>query len=68
MDAGRDATQLRELWLARHGDINSLTLNKGHEGPDMLWRRYHKASKRKDAERFWSIIPSDRTRNIVSFA
>ena len=44
-------------WLAQHGDINQLTLFMGHESPDMLWRHYHKASKKRDAERYWRILP-----------
>jgi integrase len=44
-------------WLAQHGDINQLTLHMGHENPDMLWKHYHKASKKKDAELYWSIMP-----------
>jgi integrase len=45
-------------WLAQHGDINRLTLHMGHESAHMLWKHYHKAAKRKDAERYWRIIPS----------
>jgi integrase len=55
-------------WLAEHGDINRLTLNMGHESSDMLWRHYHKASKRKDAERYWQITPSTRSGKVISFA
>jgi integrase len=44
-------------WLAQHEDINRLTLHMGHENPDMLWKHYHKASKRKDAARYWRIMP-----------
>ena len=55
-------------WLAQHGDINRLTLDMGHESSDMLWRHYHKASKRKDAERYWQICPSERSKKVVAFA
>ena len=44
-------------WLAQHGDINQLTLQMGHENPDMLWKHYHKASKKKDAALYWAITP-----------
>jgi integrase len=46
-------------WLAQHGDINRLTLFMGHESAHMLWRHYHKAAKRKDAEAYWKIVPRD---------
>jgi integrase len=57
-------------WLAQHGDINRLTLQMGHESADMLWKHYHKASKRKDAALYWKIMPassSDVAKKIVSF-
>lgn len=44
-------------WLAEHSDINRLTLQMGHENPDMLWKHYHKASKKKDAALYWVITP-----------
>ena len=44
-------------WLAEHGNINRLTLQMGHERPDMLWKHYHKSSKRKDAALYWAIMP-----------
>ena len=56
------------FWLAQNGDINRLTLNMGHESSDMLWRHYHKASKRKDAERYWQITPSVQNGKLVAFA
>jgi integrase len=46
-------------WLAQHGDINRLTLQMGHESAHMLWKHYHKAAKRKDAELYWKIMPCD---------
>jgi integrase len=57
-------------WLAEHGDINRLTLQMGHENADMLWKHYHKASKRKDAALYWKIMPvssSGVAKKIVSF-
>lgn len=53
-------------WLAQHGDINRLTLYMGHESTAMLWKHYHKAVKRKDAERYWSIKPKFQSGKIVS--
>ena len=56
-------------WLAQHGDINRLTLQMGHESPHMLWKHYHKAAKRKDAEGYWKIMPCDvGEKKIVSIA
>jgi integrase len=46
-------------WLAQHEDINRLTLQMGHESPHMLWKHYHKAAKRRDAEAYWKIAPRD---------
>lgn len=46
-------------WLAHHEDINRLTLQMGHESADMLWKHYNKAAKRKDAAKFWQIVPSE---------
>ena len=54
-------------WLAKHGDINALTLQMGHTTTTMLWKHYHKAAKRADAEKFWKIAPPAR-RRIVQFA
>ena len=56
-------------WLAQHGDINKLTLFMGHESTDMLWKHYHKATKQRDAVRYWKIKPAaSDSRKIVSFA
>jgi integrase len=44
-------------WLAKHNDINRLTLAMGHSSPAMLWEHYHRASTRKDAELYWAIAP-----------
>ena len=45
-------------WLAEHGDINKLTMFMGHESTAMLWKHYHRASKKKDAAAFWKIEPA----------
>ena len=48
-------------WLAEHGDINQLTMFMGHSSTAMLWKHYHRASKRKDADAFWKIEPAPTT-------
>lgn len=45
-------------WLAHHEGIDRLTLQMGHQSPDMLFEHYNRAAKRKDAEKFWQIVPS----------
>lgn len=57
-------------WLAEHGDINRLTLQMGHESADMLWKHYNRAAKRRDAAKYWQIMPSPSKsgRKIVSIA
>ena len=44
-------------WLAMHGDIDKLCLFTGHDDPATLFRHYAKAATKRDAERFWSIMP-----------
>ena len=44
-------------WLAKHGDIDRLLMNLGHYSSKVLWEHYHKAVLRKDAEKFWSMVP-----------
>lgn len=46
------------FWLAEHGDINKLTIFMGHESTAMLWKHYHRASKKKAAAAFWKIEPA----------
>lgn len=56
-------------WLAKHGDINRLTLQMGHESTAMLFRHYNRTSKRKDAAKYWQIKPAglSASRKVVSF-
>jgi integrase len=54
-------------WLAKHGDINKLTLLLGHATTTMLWKHYHRAAKKTEAERYWSIMPPSK-RKVVEFA
>ena len=55
-------------WLAQHGDINKLTLMMGHTTTTMLWKHYHKAAKRTEAEKYWKIMPARTRGKIVPFA
>ncbi len=48
-------------WLAKHGDIDRLLMNLGHYSSKVLWEHYHKAVLRKDAEKFWSLVPKSKT-------
>jgi integrase len=54
-------------WLASHGDINKLTLMMGHANTTMLWKHYHKAAKKAEADKYWKISPPSK-RKIVEFA
>jgi integrase len=51
-------------WLASHGDINKLTLMMGHENTTMLWKHYHKAAKKAEAEKYWKIGPPSKPKVI----
>ena len=55
-------------WLAQNEDINRLTLALGHTSPTMLWKHYHRATKRTDAALYWSIMPSETPTNIVAIS
>lgn len=44
-------------WLATNGSVDKLRANLGHRSNDVLWRHYHKAVLRKDAEQFWATSP-----------
>jgi integrase len=55
-------------WLALHGDINKLVLLSGHDSTDVMWRCYHRGTKKAEAERFWAIMPSQGiVRNIIEY-
>ena len=49
-------------WLAKNEDINKLTLFMGHETTAMLWKHYHKAVKKTEADAYWSITPQKKTK------
>ena len=51
-------------WLAKNTDINKLTLYMGHETTKMLWKHYHKAVKKTEADAFWKIRPNVKRKTI----
>jgi integrase len=55
-------------WLAKHGDINQLCRFLGHDDPETTFKHYAKAATKREAEKFWAIIPKpDVARNVVAF-
>lgn len=44
-------------WLALQGDINQLCRFTGHDDPSTLFRHYAKAATKRDALKFWNIMP-----------
>ena len=52
-------------WLSEYSDVNRLNNLMGHTSPEMLWRHYHKAVTRKQAEGFWKIEPPNTESKIV---
>ena len=44
-------------WLAQNGDINQLCRFLGHDDPETTFRHYAKAATKRDAEKFWAIMP-----------
>jgi integrase len=55
-------------WLALHKDINKLVLLSGHDSVDSMWRHYHRGVTEADAQKFWTINPSQSANNVVPFA
>jgi integrase len=56
------------FWLAGHKDINQLCLFLGHDDPETTFRHYAKAATKREAEKFWSIMPKPITaKNVVAF-
>jgi hypothetical protein len=41
-----------------HGDIDQLCRFLGHDDPQTTFRHYAKAATRREAERFWAIVPT----------
>ena len=44
-------------WLAMHDDIDRLCRFLGHANPEVTFRHYAKAATRREAEKFWAIMP-----------
>jgi integrase len=44
-------------WLAKHGDIDRLCRFLGHDDPRTTFRHYARAATKREAEKFWSIMP-----------
>ena len=44
-------------WLARSGDINQLCRFLGHDDPETTFKHYAKVATKRDAEKFWAIMP-----------
>jgi integrase len=55
-------------WLAKHKDVNRLVLLSGHDSPDTMWENYHRGVTEAEAEKYWSIVPTDVPANVVAFA
>jgi integrase len=53
-------------WLAEHGDVDRLCLMLGHESPEMTFKHYAKAATKREAKKFWSILPA-KAANVVAF-
>jgi integrase len=44
-------------WLAEHDYIDKLCLFLGHDRPTTTFRHYAKAATKREAEKFWAILP-----------
>ena len=44
-------------WLAKNGDINQLCRFLGHDDAETTFKHYAKAATKRDAEKFWAIMP-----------
>ena len=45
-------------WLAQHGDINQLCRSLGHDDPKTTFRHYAKAATKREAAKFFAIMPA----------
>jgi integrase len=45
-------------WLAKHGDIDQLCRFLGHDDPQTTFRHYAKAATKREAEKFWALMPT----------
>jgi len=74
---GEDATRtikhgarhcFASYWLALHGDINQLCRFLGHDDPETTFKHYAKATTKREAQKFWAIMPkAKRLKNVVAF-
>ena len=55
-------------WLAKHGDIDRLVIQSGHESKEVMWRNYYRATTKATADKFWGIRPAKAAANIVPMA
>lgn len=54
-------------WLAKHGDINQLCRFIGDE-PETTFKHYAKAATKREAEKFWAIMPKiSAAKNVLAF-
>ena len=44
-------------WIETYGDFDRLLMNLGHHSLKVLRDHYHKAVMKKDAEKFWRLMP-----------
>ena len=55
-------------WLAKYGEINQLCRFLGHDDPETSFKHYAKAATKREAEKFWAIIPkTTAAKNVVTF-
>lgn len=47
-------------WLAQHGDIDQLCRYLGHDDPGTTFRHYAKAATKREAAKFFAIMPSSK--------
>jgi integrase len=53
-------------WMAAHGnDVDKLVVLSGHQSREVLWRHYFRQATKHEAEKFWSIVPSEAEKKII---
>ena len=52
-------------WLAKHGEIDRLVIQSGHESKEVMWRNYYRATTKALAEEFWSVRPTKAAANVI---
>ena len=52
-------------WLALHGDTDKLCRFLGHDNPQTTFRHYAKAATKREAQRFWAIMPKTAPKVVV---